>query len=470
MSSADYAHRFCHPDDAALVAVETGAAIASADPNYSRQIEHRMLYADGQVGHIVVHFRIVKDALGRTVRIYGVNQDVTERTQADEHRARLESQLHQAQKVETVGRLAGGVAHDFNNLLTGILGHVALAQMDLAPDDPIQGTLSEVHAAADRAADLTRQLLAFSRKQLIAPKVVDLNALIRKMYVMLKRIIGEDVAVRVMYADRLGLTRVDPGQVEQVIVNLAVNARDAMPKGGTLTIETSNVHVAQSHSEERPDLEPGNYIKISVSDNGEGMDANTLQNVFEPFFTTKAVGKGTGLGLSTVFGIVKQHGGHIEVNSERGIGTSFSVYFQVVDAVAAPRPTEPELPKLYGGNETVLVVEDEPVVRNIAVKILNRHGYTVFSAKNGLMALRLIQDEHPAIDVLLTDVIMPGMNGRELAEKVRPAYPDVKVIFTSGYTREIIGSQGILAEGTDFIAKPYTPAALAKKIREVLDS
>ena len=392
------------------------------------------------------------------------NQDllneIQARKEAEQMRDRLEEQVRQAQKMESVGRLAGGVAHDFNNLLTSITGNIALAQMDLHRSDPMYETLDEIQSAAQRAADLTRQLLAFSRKSIIKPKIVDLHERIENMQKMLERIIGEDVVIHVASGHPQGRIKADPGQIEQIIVNLSVNARDAMPDGGLLTIEVGEIQLGEDYCKMNPDAVPGEYITLSFADNGEGMDEETKKNIFDPFFTTKSEGEGTGLGLSTVYGIVKQHHGFIEVESETGKGTTFTIYFPLVRRKADPIRKSSILDDLPRGNETILIVEDETMVRNIATRILTRLGYNILSAENGLEALSQIEKYSGTIDLLLTDIIMPNMNGRELAQKVQEESRKVKILYTSGYSEDIIAQRGILEKGLQFLAKPYTPQTL----------
>ena len=395
--------------------------------------------------------------------------ETIKRKQAEEEKFKLEAQLYKAQKMESVGRLAGGVAHDFNNLLTGINGNIYLAQMNIPSNDPLYEMLDEIKEFAGRAADLTRQLLAFSRKQIIIPKIINPNDLIKNMHKLLARIIGEDITIKTIPRKHLGRIKADPGQVEQIIVNLAVNARDAMPDGGKLTIETANVSLGEDYCKKHPNVKQGNYVMLAISDNGEGMNEEILKNIFDPFFTTKAEGQGTGLGLATVYGIVKQHGGNVEVYSEIGVGTIFKVYFPLVRAKAEIITRSSPLINLPRGTETVFIVEDELLVRKIAIKILTRLGYKVMSVDDGVHALSDIKKSAIQIDLLLTDVVMPNMNGRELAEKVQMEYPEMKVLFTSGYTENVIAHHGILDEGLNFIGKPYTPQALAEKVRKVLD-
>jgi PAS domain S-box-containing protein len=395
-------------------------------------------------------------------------RDITDRKQAEEEKEKLRAQLQQAMKMEAVGRLAGGVAHDFNNLLTAIMGNVSLALMKLSPSDPAGGLLAEANKAAESAASLTQQLLAFSRKQIIKPKVLDLNILIADMNKMLVRLIGENIDLKTVSGEDLGPVKVDAGQFEQILVNLAVNARDAMPEGGKLLIETANVDLDEEYCVMHPYVRPGRFVMLAVSDTGHGMSEEIKRQIFEPFFTTKPKGTGTGLGLATIYGVVKQAKGSIEVYSEVGKGTTFKIYVPRVDETA--RPPESSLPmELLQGSETVLLVEDEEVVRNLGVRILAGLGYRVMHAGNGDEAIALAREYGERIDLLLTDVVMPGMSGRELANRLTRIHPETRVLFTSGYTDNAIVHHGVLDEGVSFIGKPYSPSTLAKKVREVLD-
>ena len=395
--------------------------------------------------------------------------DVTDRKRSEEEKERLQSQLHQAMKMEAVGRLAGGVAHDFNNLLTAIIGNITLALMKLSPSDPAGGLLAEANKAAERSATLTQQLLAFSRKQIIEPKILDLNELISGLHTMLVRLIGENIELKTIPEEGLGMVKVDRGQFEQILVNLAVNARDAMPEGGKLLIETANVALDEEYCARHPYVRPGRFVMLAVSDTGHGMSEEVKKQIFEPFFTTKPKGTGTGLGLATIYGVVKQSDGSIEVYSEVGKGTSFKIYLPRVEGEAA-RSRESDLPtELMVGSETVLIVEDEEIVRNLCVQILERLGYRVMQASNGDEALALAMGYRERIDLLFTDVVMLGMNGRELADRLTRIRPETRVLFTSGYTDDAIVHHGVLDEGVSFIGKPYSLSGLARKIREVLD-
>ena len=405
----------------------------------------------------------LRDAKGRVTGILALIEDVTDVK-------RLEQQVFQAQKMEAIGRLAGGVAHDFNNLLTAILGSTDLLLESLPSDHPGREEAEETRKAALRAADLTRQLLAFSRQQVLAPRVLDLNEIVADLDRMLQRLIGEDIALRTVLAEDLGAVRADPGQLEQVIVNLAVNARDAMPDGGKLTIETLNVELQEAYLAARTVVVPGSYVMLAVSDNGAGMNAATQARVFEPFFTTKPKGQGTGLGLATVYGIVKQSGGYIWLYSEPGRGTTFKVYLPRVDAPVESARPDPVIAASLRGSETILLVEDQEEVRNLVRRLLEARGYHVLVAASGHDALRLAAQHGESFDVLVTDVVMPGMSGREVALLLAPAHPTMRVLYLSGYTDESIVRHGMLEPGIAFLQKPFTAEALARKVREVLDA
>ena len=392
-----------------------------------------------------------------------------DRTRAQEALQQTEAQLRQSQKMEAVGRLAGGVAHDFNNLLTVIRGYSELLLARLAPDDSIRKDLVEVKKAADRASGLTRQLLAFSRRQFIAPKVIDLNALIANMDGMLRRLLGEDIVELCTEMNpHTGSIRADAGQIEQVIMNLAVNARDAMPKGGRLTIETRNVTIGKPTRQTPAGVKPGAYVLLAVRDTGHGMDEETQSHLFEPFFTTKEKGKGTGLGLSTVYGIVKQNGGSIVVESQKDQGATFKIYFPLVDQSAPGTVGAPDAEPVHG-RETILLVEDEPAVRGLVHETLRLHGYTVLEARHGIEALMTGAKHQGPIHLLLTDVVMPQMSGPEVAEKIQIVRPGIKVLYMSGYPDHPVFEQGGISRDASFLPKPFTPNVLAKKVRDVLD-
>jgi signal transduction histidine kinase len=393
-----------------------------------------------------------------------------ERVQAEQKAKSLEEQLHQSQKMEAIGRLAGGIAHDFNNLLTVIKGYSQLSLLDLQKDNPLRGNIEEIQKASQRAADLTSQLLAFSRRQILDLKVLDLNALLRNLDKMLHRLIGEDIELVTALGPDLGKVKTDPGQIEQMIMNLAVNARDAMPSGGKLTIETADVELDEAYARDHIAVKPGRYVMLSVSDTGCGMSPKVRERVFEPFFTTKEIGKGTGLGLSTVYGIVKQSEGSVWVYSEPGRGTTFKIYLPRVDEPLEAKRDKVAGEKLTHGSETILVVEDEEAVRTLAVRILERHGYIVLEACNGGEALCLCEQRKGPVHLILTDVVMPEMSGRQLVDQFRQVWQDSKVLYMSGYTDNTIVSHGVLEEGVNYIQKPFTPDALARKVHEVLNT
>jgi signal transduction histidine kinase len=390
------------------------------------------------------------------------------RKQAEEALHKSEDQLRHAQKMEAVGRLAAGVAHDFNNLLTAIIGYTQLMQRRFPSDHPATQDAGEVLGAAERAASLTRQLLIFSRQQVQEPRVLDLNSIVSDTDRMLRRLIGVDVDLLTVPARGLGAIRADPGQVEQVLVNLVVNARDAMPTGGRLTIETANIELDESYARDHPLARPGPYVLLAVSDSGCGMDPGTQARVFEPFFTTKEVGKGTGLGLSTVHGIVQQCGGHVEVYSEVGVGSVFKVYLPRVNESADPGPSR-GVEQPTGGTGTVLLVEDEARVRNVVAETLRLHGYTVLEAAEPGEALSRAHEHRARLDLLLADVMLPGMNGPELARAIARLHPEARTLFMSGYTDNAIIHQGLLGPGAAFLQKPFTAQGLLRGIRALLD-
>jgi PAS domain S-box-containing protein len=403
------------------------------------------------------------------IRFEGRSARLTLATDVTDKRS-LEAQLLQSQKMESIGRLAGGVAHDFNNLLGVISGYGELLRKRVTHDPRLQKYAEDILKAAERAAGLTRQLLAFSRKQVLQPKVLDLNTVVGEMEKMLRRLIGEDVNLVTVFDGRLGTVKADPGQIEQVVMNLAINARDAMPVGGRLTIETHNVDLDQGYARHHPDVPAGRYVMLAMSDTGQGMSPEVQARAFEPFFTTKEPGKGTGLGLATVHGIVKQSGGHIFVYSEPGHGTSFKVYFPRADeeraSADAPR-AEPVLPR---GTETILLVEDEATLRQLVRECLESSGYTVLEAGHGAEAIQLAERHPGPIDLLMTDVVMPGISGRELAAQVVAARSGIRIVYMSGYTDDAVVLHGVLGEHMAFLQKPFTEEALARKVREVLDA
>jgi two-component system cell cycle sensor histidine kinase/response regulator CckA len=447
-----------HPDDRRAV-IETVAAAAKAGGDFS--VQNRSVWPNGTIRWLNGAGRIVTDEHGQAVRGIGISLDITDRR-------RLEQQYQQAQKMEAVGRLAGGVAHDFNNLLTAILGYCELLLADMTPEDPVHQDLTEIQKAGARASDLTRQLLAFSRKQIIEPKLLDLSAIVSDLQGMLGRLIGADVNVVFVLAPDLARVKADRGQVQQIVMNLAINARDAMPRGGTLTIETANVELDDYHAKTHIDSKPGSYVVLKVVDTGTGMNAEVRARLFEPFFTTKEPGKGTGLGLATVHGIAKQSGGMVEVESEIGEGTTFSVYFPRAEALETVPEAPTRVSRPHAGGQTVLVVDDDEALRTLTKRLLTRHGYTVLLAANASDALRVVET-NPSINVLLTDVVMPGASGPELTQQLIEQRPMLNVIYMSGYTEDAIVRHGVLKPGIVFLNKPFTSQTLLAKIREVLE-
>ncbi len=451
--------RLVHPEDLPL-ALELLGRVVRGELRPVNQFRVRTATGDYRVAEFSATSQLVE---GQIIGILGIGRDVTERVQ-------LEQQLRQAQKMEAVGRLAGGIAHDFNNILTAITGYADLLLEDLGPADPRRQDAEEVRKAAERAAGLTRQLLAFSRQQVLQPSVMDVNALVGDLQKMLGRLLGEDVDLNTRLHPAAGRVKADAGQLEQVLMNLAVNARDAMPRGGKLTLETANADLDERFAAEHYPARPGPYVMIAVTDTGTGMSEETQAHMFEPFFTTKEKGKGTGLGLATVYGIVKQSGGFIWVYSELGHGSTFKIYLPRVEEPSrrsgeSPRAAAPA-PR---GTETVLVAEDEPPVRAIARQVLERHGYTVLEAASAESALDIATRYSGTIHLLLTDVIMPGMNGRELATRLADLRPDARVIFMSGYADDAVTRHGVLEPGSTYLQKPFTPDAIARRVREVLD-
>jgi PAS domain S-box-containing protein len=449
------------PDQRAVCAAELERAVG--DPAAAAQFETVFLHASGSAFPAEIdigHFLWNDEPLA-----YVVVRDIT-------NRRRMEQQLLQSQKMESIGRLAGGVAHDFNNLLTAITGYAELV-LDALPDGTqARADIQEIHHAANSAAQLTRQLLAFARQQPIQPRIFCPNELLVGLDKLLGRLIGEDIELEMQAAPDLGLIRADAGQIEQMVVNLAVNARDAMPEGGKLTIEMANIWLDQDYARAHVGVEPGAYVSLVVSDTGIGMDETIMRYAFEPFFTTKGPGHGTGLGLATCYGIVKQHGGTIELYSEPGRGTAIKIYLPRVEG-SAETLSEPEVgdAALPGGTETVLLVEDEPGVRALVSRVLGKLGYTVLEASEGDEALRFARGyAGPAINLLLTDVVMPRLGGRSVAAYLRTCFPGIKVLFTSGYAEHGIVHHGQLDQGAAFLAKPFSAAALARKVRAVLDS
>jgi two-component system, cell cycle sensor histidine kinase and response regulator CckA len=448
-----------HPDELALDHEQLRQFLAGEIRTLSR--EKRFVHKNGSDVWVDMTVSVARDPVDRSDYFIAVLQDITEKK-------RLEQELLHAQRMEGVGQLAGGIAHDFNNLLTVISGRSQLALDRMAPGDPRRRDFDLIHKTSARAAALTGQLLAFSRKQVLQPKVLDLNELVDHSTSLLQRLIGEDIELLFVPGADAGRVRVDPGQLEQVIVNLAVNGRDAMPEGGRLTVETANVALLADYAARRVDVAPGPYVMLAVSDTGVGMDRAVQTRIFEPFFTTKGPGHGTGLGLATVYGIVKQSGGHIRVYSEPGRGTVFRIYLPRTDAPVEPASAAAPsaLPR---GAETVLLVEDESEVRGLAREVLEGLGYTVLEAAVPGDAILIAERHVGLIELLLTDVVMPGMSGSALASRVTAERPETKVLFMSGYTDDAIVRHGVLEPGTSFLEKPFSPQALAMKVREALD-
>ncbi|MBL8785523.1 MAG: PAS domain S-box protein [Deltaproteobacteria bacterium] len=457
-----------HPDEREAVERFAEAALRG---EHAYDHEFRVVRPDGGVRHIRSSALTFRAPDGRPLRMVGVNFDTTETRLAQAERESLHERLRASQKMEAIGLLAGGVAHDFNNLLSVILSFTGFAMADLPDGDPRKGDLTEVSNAAQRAVALTRQLLAFSRKQVFKPVVLDLNAIVRGVEKILLRLIREDIALTLALAPDLGATRADPGQLEQVLMNLVVNARDAMPAGGHLRIATANVALRDPAPRELAELPQGSYVELVVSDTGHGMDEATRARIFEPFFTTKELGKGTGLGLATVFGIVKQSGGEIQVSSEPGRGCTFRVLLpRENDARARPVSASDTGPRARPGSETILLVEDEDALRNAARRVLEQAGYQVLLASNGRVGLEVLAQHSGRIHLLLSDVVMPEMAGDELARQARALEPRMKVLFMSGYSHEAIARYGVLEPGTKLLSKPFTGSDLQRMVREVLDA
>ena len=428
--------------------------------------EEILLGGEGTRSFISIKFPL-RDSAGHVTGICGMSTEITERKRAAAEREKLQSQLTQAQRMESVGRLAGGVAHDFNNMLQSIVGNAELALLDLPVDNPVRESLEEIRQSAQRSVDLTRQLLAFARRQTISPRALDLNETVRGMLKMLHRLIGEDIDLRWSPGPGIWPVRMDPSQVDQILANLCVNARDAIIGSGKVAIQTSNVTLDGAVLPGQPDLVPGNYVMLAVSDTGRGMDPETCAQVFEPFFTTKELGKGTGLGLATVFGIVKQNAGLIDVLSEPGRGTTFKLYFPRVDAEPVTETARPSVDPL-DGTETVLLVEDEEQILDLGRRTLAQCGYTVLTALAPKLALLAAEQHRGPIHLLITDVVMPDMHGRELRDHLQIRYPAMRCLFMSGYTADVIAHHGVLDEGLDFLQKPFSLQTLKQKVREVL--
>ncbi|NLI29855.1 MAG: response regulator [Nitrospiraceae bacterium] len=436
---------------------------------YSDVYEKEYRKKDGTIFPVELRTFLLCNDAGESEGMWAIVRDISERKKAEQTQKTLEAQLHQAQKLETVGRLAGGVAHDFNNMLAIIFIAVEMIRNALDEASPILTFVRDIDYAAKRARDITRQLLAFSRKQMISPRPCDMNELIADMEKSLARLIGEDIELRFVPQQDLGQVRIDPTQVDQILVNLAVNARDAMPQGGKLTIETANIDIGEEFGREHVGFTPGRYVRLVVSDTGCGMDKETLEHIFEPFYTTKEEGKGTGLGLATIYGIVKQNQGFIDVYSEVGFGTSFKIYLPRMADAGESVVAEQDITVASTGRGSILIVEDDEVLCRSARTILESLGYVVTSAMTPSEALTIVKQRKDRIDLLITDVVMPGMSGVQLADQISSLHPAIKVLYMSGYTAEAIVHRGVLDEGIHFIQKPFRTGDLATKIRELLD-
>ena len=457
-----------HRDDTALTEKEVMDCVHAGVP---WDIEYRIVHKDGSVRWVLETGRGIKDDGGIVQYLDGFVHDISDRKRAEEEREKLESQLVQSQKMESIGRLAGGVAHDFNNMLSVILGYTELIFNDLPQVSPLRAELEEIRKAAERSANLTRQLLAFARKQAVVPQTLELNETVSSMLKMLGRLIGEDIELHWEPGEDLEFIRIDPGQVDQLLANVVVNARHAIGNNvGKVVIRTSNASFDEAYCASHAEFSVGNYVMLSVADDGGGMDAETVENIFEPFYTTKDVSEGTGLGLSTVYGIVKQNNGFVNVDSELGTGTTFRFYLPVYeDASASQGDAGSNIIPATGGRECILLVEDEPAVGDLTRKILERIGYAVLLVASPYEAIRTFEENSERIDLLITDVIMPGMNGGDLVARLLEQFPSLTYLYMSGYTSNIIAQQGVVAEGVNFIQKPFSVIDLSVKVRELLD-
>jgi PAS domain S-box-containing protein len=454
-----------HPDDRPLV---KEAAQEARRTGLGRKVEYRFRHKDGTWRILESTASVIRNAAGEPAKMIIVNRDITERKQAEKELR--ESQLRQSQKMEALGRLSGGIAHDFNNLLGVIIGYTEVLEVPAIEEDLRLKGVREIKKAGQRAASLTRQLLAFSRQQVLEPKVLDLNGVVTDIENMLRRVIGEDIELITTLDASLGRALADQGQIEQVIMNLAANARDAMPNGGKLTIETANVTVDEAVSRQAPEVRPGRYVLLSVSDSGVGMDAETQAHIFEPFFTTKERGSGTGLGLATVYGVVKQSNGFIWVHSEPASGTLFEIYLPLVEGEVQATSPEVSEPQLAQKRETILLVEDEDSLRSVTRDLLVQDGYDVVEANSGAQGLEAALQHRGPIHLMLSDVVMPGMNGPALARNLAESHPETKVLFMSGYTDHTIGRHGVLEPGVLLLEKPFTRDVLLRKVRAALDA
>lgn len=458
-----------HPDDQDEVRNVMADHLEGRSPIY--EIEYRIRAKDESYRWIHDQGQIVSwDDDNRPARMCGTQKDITERKLEEREREKLQLQLNQAQKMESVGQLAGGVAHDFNNMLSVILGYTEIAMDQVDKSSSLFADLKEVHTAGLRSSDIVRQLLAFARQQTIAPQLLDLNTTVEGMLKMLQRLIGEDIFLSWLPGTDLGRVKIDPSQLDQLLANLCVNARDAIAGVGNVTVETKMAALDEEYCDEHEGLAPGEYALLSVSDDGCGIDKENLLEIFEPFFTTKKVGEGTGLGLATVYGIVKQNDALVNVYSEPGQGTTFNIYFPVYSSAIDERVTKSTVEINVGGTETILMVEDDPMVLRVGKTMLDKLGYRVLTAKRPQDAITMAEDNAGRIDLIMTDVVMPDMNGRDLVDRLLVLQPDIQVLFMSGYTADVIANRGILDEGVCFIHKPFSVRALSAKIREALES
>lgn len=466
LSEPNYWIKILHPDDKEEALDKTEEFLQDKGEGF---LEYRFIKKNGEIVWTETQMKAVKDENGKVVSLTGITIDVSERKRAEEALIKSEEQLRQSQRLESVGRLAGGIAHDFNNMLTAINGYSELLLRELKEENSIRQKVLEIKKAGERSASLTQQLLAFSRRQVLKPQMLDLNNVIKDMSGLFRRLIGEHIYLSINLSEDECRVEADPGQLSQVIMNLAVNARDAMPKGGELTIKTENIFLDEEYAATHVPTMPGNYVRLSVSDTGIGVDEESRKHIFEPFYTTKEKGAGTGLGLATVYGIVKQSGGYIWVDSEPGKGAEFIVFLPQVEKIVAISKekimSETEMP----GNETILLVEDEEAVRELTVKILEMNGYSVIEAKDGAEAFEIYEESSGNIDLLITDVVMPRMSGRELAEKIKQVNPGIRVLFSSGYSDDRNMMRDRDLKTIDFINKPFTPEELGRKIRQLLD-
>ena len=437
----------------ALLIVEREGALRDLE------VRHRM--KSGEIRTFLMSS--VKIDLADEICLISVSRDITDRKS-------LEQQLLHSQKMEAIGKLAGGLAHDLNNVMTAIMSCSSFLLMGLSPEDPLRRDAQDIKKAGKRAAHLIRQIMAFGRRQVLHPRVFDLNTAVADMEEMLRHLIGENIDMVAALEPELGLVKADIGQIEQVIMNLVVNAGDAMPRGGHLTIETNNVDFDESYANKNEIMQPGPYVMLAVSDTGIGMDAKTQAQIFEPFFSTKEMGTGSGLGLSTVHGIVKQSGGYIRVYSKPGQGTTFKIYLPLIEGVVEPTKLNKAQVESLQGSETILLVEDDDMVRNSALRTLQQYGYQVLEAKDGKKATKICQQHEGLIHLMLTDVVMPGMSGKELAERMESLYPEMKMVYMSGYVGNIIANHGVVGPRTNFIHKPFAPEVLAKKVRNILNA